>query len=211
MVPIRNRETLAIVALLGGFLAAGVGAQEAENLVQNFDFEDDGTPWNVWVEDAANAGVEHDIDDATAFTGKASYLIDVFNAGVGKRVEWHQNPFVIEAGTTMTFALWLNSDKVRPATLLVNHRADPWTTYGREEIMIMPDEWQEHFVQADVDVDDNLIGIYIELRDTKGMVWIDRVRFFEGEYVVEEGVGEPQAVRARDKLAVAWGAVKQGR
>ena len=43
------------------------------------------------------------------------------------------------------------------------------------------------------------------------MVWIDRVRFFEGEYVVEEGVGEPQAVRARDKLAVAWGAVKQGR
>ena len=44
MVPIRHRATLAIVALLGGFLAAGVGAQEAENLVQNFDFEDDGTP-----------------------------------------------------------------------------------------------------------------------------------------------------------------------
>ena len=132
-----------IAVLFGAAALYGAQANEPENLVQNFDFEDDGAPWNVWVEDADNAGVEHDIDDRTSFTGKASYLIDVFNAGVGKRVEWHQNPFSVEAGTTMTFALWLNSDKVRPATLLVNHRADPWTTYGRKGINITPDQWQE--------------------------------------------------------------------
>jgi hypothetical protein len=211
MVQQRNWLTCTIAALFGTAALCCARAAEPENLVQNFDFEDVGAPWNVWVEDAGNAGVEHDIDDAVAFTGKASYLIDVFNGGNGQRVEWHQNPFIIDAGTTMTFALWLNSDKVRPATLIVNHRADPWTTYGRQEIMIMPDEWVEHFVEAEVDADDNLIGIYIELKDTKGMVWIDRVRFYDGEYAVEEGVGEPQAVRARDKLAVAWASVKTGR
>ncbi len=210
MVQQRFGQALALATLLGGSVYASHAA-EPENLIQNFDFEDGGTPWNVWVEDAGNAGVEHEVDDAVAFTGKASYRIDVFNAGNGQRVEWHQNPFVIDAGTTMTFALWLNSDKVRPATLRVNHRADPWTTYGFADIMIMPDEWQEHHAEAEIDVDDNIVGVYIELRDTKGMVWIDRVRFYEGEYAVEEGVGEPQAVDARGKAATAWGVVKRRR
>ena len=159
------------------------------------------------MEDGA-AGVVHADDKSEALSGKSSYLIDVLKAGGGQRVELHQNPFVIEAGTQMTFALWLKSDKVRPAKLIVNHRADPWTTYGLKQILIQDGDWEEHWVAADVDAFDNLIGIYMELRDTKGMVWVDRVRFYAGEYVPEDGFGEPQAVDARGKVALSWASIK---
>lgn len=185
-------------------------AQDEDDLVQNFDFEEGTGGWSVWVEDGAAGVINADTKDE-AFSGKSSYMIDVAKAGGGQRVELHQNPFVIEAGTQMTFALWLKSDKVRPAKLLVNHRADPWTTYGRKEIMIQDGDWEEHWVIADVNAFDDIIGIYMELRDTKGTVWIDRVRFYEGEYLPEDGFGEAQAVDAQAKLAVSWASLRAAR
>ena len=185
-------------------------AQDEDNLVQNFDFEEGTGGWSVWVEDGAAGVINADTKDE-AFSGKSSYMIDVAKAGGGQRVELHQNPFVIEAGTQMTFALWLQSAKVRPAKLLVNHRADPWTTYGRKEIMIQDGDWEEHWGIADVNACDDIIGIYMELRDTKGTVWIDRGRFYEGEYLPEDGFGEAQAVDAQAKLAVSWASLRAAR
>jgi len=185
-------------------------AQDDDNLVQNFDFEDGNGPWSVWVEDGG-AGVDHKDDNGEAFSGKNSYMIDIFNAGGGQRVELHQDPFLLEAGQQMTFALWLKSDKVRPAKMIVNHRADPWTSYGSADIMIMDGDWEEHWIPVDVTANDDIVGIYLELKDTKGVVWVDRVRFYEGEYFPEEGYGEPQAVDAHAKLALSWGSIKTDR
>ncbi|MAF10773.1 hypothetical protein CMK11_09995 [Candidatus Poribacteria bacterium] len=206
----RTALAAAIAMLACGSVIWSVMAQDGDNLVQNFDFEDGDAPWSVWVEDGG-AGVDRGSDNGEAFSGKNSYMIDIFNAGGGQRVELHQNPFLLEAGQQMTFALWLKSDKVRPARMIVNHRAAPWTSYGAGDIMIMDGDWEEHWIPVDVTANDDIVGIYLELRDTKGVVWVDRVRFYEGEYVPEEGFGEPQAVDAHAKLAVSWASLRAAR
>jgi hypothetical protein len=84
----------------------------------------------------------------------------------------------------------------------------PWTTYGFKDIFLQDADWEEFHAMADIDAFDDIVGIYLELKDTEGVVWIDRVRFYEGEYVPEEGFGEPQAVDPRAKLATTWASLR---
>lgn len=57
--------------------------------------------------------------------------------------------------------------------------------------------------------DDNNVGIYVELRDTEGLVWFDHFRLYEGEYVEEELEGILKiAVEPRSKLLSTWAGIK---
>lgn len=105
---------------------------EFENLVQNADFEDfNQVPWTMWVEDG-NARAVMIIDDEESLTGDQSLLIDIDQKGGGQRVELHQDPFVLKKGQQLTYAFWakLEEAEVRPAKMIVNHRAAPWTSYA---------------------------------------------------------------------------------
>jgi hypothetical protein len=186
--------------------------EEFENLVQNADFEDFGqAPWTMWVEDAS-AVATVSIDRKESLTGDQSLLIDIGKKGGGMRVELHQNPFNLENGQRLTYAFWakVEEGEVRPARMIVNHRADPWTSYGSKDITIT-EEWTEFFVPVVMTANDSNVGIYVELRDTVGSVWFDRFRLYEGEYIEEELDELPdRAVEPNSKLTTTWSAVRAG-
>jgi len=169
-------------------LCMGASAQEVKNLVNNPGFEEGVTGWSVWVEDA-NAGAQRDVDKNEKVEGRQSLVLDIFRAGGGMRVELHQNPFSLKAGQKLTFALWaMSQPAVRNAKLICNHREAPWTVYGFKDILIET-TWKEYWTPVTLPVDDAKVGIYVELRDTKGKVWFDAVRFYEGDYVPDKSLG----------------------
>lgn len=191
--------------------AGGYTSQAADNLVQNADFEDgDVAPWTMWVEDNA-AAATMTLDDTEKLTGDHSMLIDINTAGSGKRVELHQNPFSLKNGQKLTYAFWARvpEGEERSARMITNQRAAPWTSYGSTEITITG-EWTEFWTPVDMTVDSDNVGIYVELRDTTGLVWFDRFRLYEGDYVAEdlEETLEPAAVRPHSKLTSTWASVK---
>jgi hypothetical protein len=191
-------------------LTLQVSAEEVKNFVINNDFEEGAGNWSLWVEDA-NAGAVMEADKKEQLKGKQSLLIDIFKAGGGKRVELHQRHFNLKKGQKLTYALWTKADSVRPAIMIANHRAAPWTVYGSKNFLIEQD-WKEFWTPVLMPVDDNIVGIYLELRDsTKGKVWVDNVRFYEGDYVPEKNLRakQPEAVEPKSKLAIAWGKIKK--
>ena len=188
---------------------------EFENMLRNADFEDGvDAPWTMWVEGGGVVATKS-LDKGESHTGKRSLLIDVSSTGNGQRVELHQNPIVVEQGQQLTYAFWAKTeeDAVVEGVMIMNHRQDPWTSYGSKSIKIT-DEWQEFWVAANIPSDDPIAGIYVELRDSaKIRVWFDHFRLYEGEYFEEdeEGGRIEQAVDPRSKVASRWAAVKSHR
>jgi len=190
-------------------------AKEIENILNNHDFELGTQGWKIWVEDKANATAVMKADNSERVKGKQSLLIEITKAGIGKRVELHQNPISLKKGQKLTYAFWAKADPARPAVMICNHRAPPWTSYGSKNIFITED-WQEFWITFIMPVDDNIGGIYVELRDnTKGKVWFDDFRLFEGDYVEdpEIGAGEEKgfSVNPKGKLPWTWASLKEKR
>jgi len=187
--------------------------EEVENMLKNPCFEDEITePWSMWVEDAGAVATMM-IEKEETFIGRRSLYIDISRKGSGQRVELHQNPIRLEKGQQLTYAFWAKTEEgeVRPAVMIVNHRADPWTSYGSKAITIT-DEWTEFWTPVNVTADDEIGGVYVELRDTVGIVWFDHFRLYEGEYFEEDIEGMPvQAVEPHSKLASTWAGVKSAR
>jgi hypothetical protein len=96
--------------------------------------------------------------------------------------------------------------------MIANHRADPWTSYGSKNFMIGED-WQEFYTDVKMTADDNIVGIYVELRDNlKGKVWFDNFRLFEGDYVPDPELGKKDfLVDYRGKLGMTWGQLKRAK
>ena len=202
-----------VVTLLAlAVVLSASAADKPENLVQNNDFEDRGVqPWTMWIEDAA-AGVAANMvpDNDEAVKGRQSLLIDIKNGGkANKRIELHQRHFILEKGMELTYAMWAKAEDVREAKMIVNHRQAPWTSYGAKNITIQQ-EWQEFWTPVNMTADDNLVGIYVELRDSiEGKVWFDNFRFYEGDYEPDEELGQENlSVEAKGKLTTAWGRLK---
>jgi hypothetical protein len=199
------------------FILAGVhnvlAEEDVENLIQNADFEDFGVePWTMWIEDNAVVATM-EIDKNEGLMGSQSLLIDISTKGSGQRVELHQRHFQLEKGQQLTYAFWAKTeeDGVVPAKMIANHRADPWTSYGSKAITIT-DEWTEFWTPVVMTADDDIVGIYVELRDTPSLVWFDHFRLYEGEYIEEDLEGMPErAVQPHSKLASTWAAVKAPR
>jgi len=181
-----------------------------ENILQNPDFEKPtNAPWTMWVEDP-NAQAVMSIDNKERIEGKQSLLIDIKKKGGGKRVELHQNPLILKKGQKLTFAFWAKvpKDEIRDAKMIVNHRADPWTSYMFKNITIKW-EWTEFFNTFTMSADDNIAGVYIELIDNPGQIWFDHFRLYEGNYI-EENLGEKgsKSVDVKNKLASTWAKIK---
>jgi hypothetical protein len=187
-----------------------VNAQDAlENFLQNADFENQGfAPWTMWVEDASAQALMA-VDKKISFEGTQSLQIDIKKRGGGKRVELHQNPLFLKKGQKLTLAMWakVTDDEIRPAKMIVNHRADPWTSYLFKEITIKW-EWIEFWATFTMPADDNIVGVYIEMIDNAGQIWFDHFRLYEGNYIEENLGGQKKAIQPNEKMATTWSKVK---
>jgi hypothetical protein len=94
-----------------------------------------------------------------------------------------QPGYVFEAGKNYTLSAFM---KCAQGTLDVNfkpeHAADPWEGYG-EQVITITDQWTEYSVTTPViaaDVDPATITFHIGF--AAGEIWVDNVRFYEGDY-----------------------------
>ena len=208
----RYLSLLSFVAICFAFAGYCWAEEEIENLLQNADFEAfNNAPWTMWVEDQGNTMAMMIISDEEFLSGEQSMLIDISKKGSGKRVELHQNPLVLKKGQKLTYAFWAKTEEgeLRTAKMRCNRRADPWTTYGQKLDCKITDEWTEFWVTFTMPADDNIAGIYVELIDTEGLVWLDHFRLYEGDYIEEDFEGKPDmSVKPYSKMISMWAAIK---
>jgi hypothetical protein len=162
-------------------------AAPAVNLMINGGFEDGiPDPWRIYDNTGGGATMEVVSDDSVE--GSSSLHVVVPTAGANFwDVGLSQDGFVFEAGKSYTLSAFF---KCSEGTLDVNfkpeHAAGSYEGYG-EQVITITDQWVEYSVTTPVitaDVDPATITFHIGF--AAGELWVDNVRFYEGDYVPPE-------------------------
>ena len=164
-------------------------AAPAVNLLTNGGFEDGVLdPWYVYDNTTGDVNATPEIVTDDVVEGGSSLHIVVPNAGANFwDVGLSQPGYVFEAGKSYTLSAFM---KCAQGTLDVNfkpeHAADPWEGYG-EQVITITDQWVEYSVTTPVinaDVDPGTITFHMGF--AAGEIWVDNVRFYEGDYTPPE-------------------------
>ena len=199
---------LFVSMLLVGFATLTYGAKPPENILKNGDFGLSLDGWHHWTHADAAALFQTEGKKAEPIVGKKVAYVKVSKAGELWHIQFYQQPFTLEKGTTYTYNLWAKSEKPRNVVMRILHQGDPWNEYARKEIGLT-EEWKEFFITFKMTVDDVSTRAGIIMGAEKVDVWLDHIRLYEGEYVADIEGAEPQAVDPSNKLATTWAALKK--
>ncbi|MFC1761779.1 LamG-like jellyroll fold domain-containing protein [Planctomycetota bacterium] len=174
-------------------------AQSGVNLVNNSDFEDGVTdPWVMYFKNNAGGVAEMLIDEDEFITGQASLNIEISAGGNHKRaIHLYQEMVTapLENGKVYTYAAWIKAAEERIMSMhVLKAGGGAIATPNTHDITIGP-EWAEYWFTMTATASDP-IRIEFELGLSDADVWIDHVRFYEGDYV-EETVGGPRVTASR--------------
>ena len=205
--PARRLMSILIVLALSAIIGMSSHAAEVENLIRNGDFEEGLIEWELRQSEGAVARMEEDRGEA--IKGGSCVYIDIDN--VAGTDAWHlalfQEGHLVENGKTYTLSFWAKAEETRPVVCYVEQAADPWDEYGRAVIDV-GEEWQVYWITFTSTV---AIAVWprIALGTSDVNIWVDNVRFFEGDYVEEEDLGTQNAVDPADKLPVTWSGIRK--
>lgn len=211
----RNTTLMWGVLCLGLSLIMATAGLAVDNVLLNGDFEEGTVGWAKSARGAA--AMEFTIDTNEAVSGDQSAYFEVKNVGGGGMHDLTldcMTPIKVKANKTYTVDFWVKAKEERTIAIdfLMNH--DPWTNVFRVENIPVTTEWQVQFHTFEAPFkDDNMIFLFSFSRASNQNplvpMWIDHVRFYEGEYE-EETLEEmqPRAVSPRGKLAETWGHIK---
>ena len=187
-----------------------VRADEVENLLINGDFEAGTAEWSLELRQGALA--EMTVDKNESIKGEQSLFIDIDKlAGVDYCIMLRQLYSIQKAGGDYTFCVWAKCEEkaVRTIIQVVQEAGDPWTSYSRQSSDIN-DEWKEYWMTFTAPVD-TLVRIDVHLGTNVEDLWLDNIRFYEGEYVEEEeeggGIGQAVLLSASN-LLTTWARIK---
>lgn len=209
---------LSVTVLLAAlFMVVTAGIYAVEELIMEEDFEEGSANWAVATR--PGAAMELTIDDEEFVSGEKSARIEASAIGGGGMHDLTldcQLPISIEAGETYTVDFWVKAEKDRTIAidLLMNH--DPWTNIFRIESIPVTTEWAvQHHTFVSILEDENAIFLFSFSKSSNlnplVTMWIDHIRFYEGEFEEEDLLGlPPKAVTFGDKLSGTWGMIKSG-
>ena len=189
-----RRNTLLL--LVFGIVTSRAAAQEGENLLQNFGFESGAlAPWFVYgqaerevVQDLVGAAVPE-----TPVEGDHALRITLENApgnfwevGLGQDSPFEQGK-VYTLSVFMKSALGDNTVNLKP-----EQGCCDFPGFGESQV-IVGEQWAEFSVTTPAMAEDIAEGrVVFHLGFAPGTLWIDGVRFYEGEYVEPDfGPGDP--------------------
>ncbi len=200
-----------LLILLACFVAQAQD-EEPENIVQNGDFEAQFQNWLFWTQDGAVAERFIDSKEIEPIDGKSVAYVRIDNqgaGGTGNQVQFYQGPFPLKKGRKYTLSVWMmGGEGGEQVSILVIKHENPWTTYGNQPITLK-NEWAEYNLTFTQPVDDDIGRVDFFLGTTKGDIWIDHVRLYEGEYFNDEVRGLPErSVEPKSKLPTTWGIIK---
>jgi len=210
----RGKLLSTAILSIGLSLITTVCVYAVENLLLNGDFEEGPGGWAVATRGTAD--MKYEVDDEESISGKQSAMFEVFDTGGGEMHDLTldcQTPIRTKGGNDYTVDFWVKAEEERTIAidLLMNH--DPWTNIFRIENIPVTTEWQVwyHTFEADF-TDENMVFLFSFSRSSNMnptvVMWIDNIRFYEGDFEEEDLLGKPKAVDPAGKLAGSWGLVK---
>lgn len=192
---------------LCGIATITYGAKPPDNILKNGDFDLKLEGWHHWTHADAAALFQTEGRKAEPIAGKNVVYIKISKAGELWHIQFYQQPFTLEKGTTYTYNLWAKSEKPRSVVMRILHQGAPWNEYARKSINLS-EEWKEFFITFKMTADDVSTRAGIIMGAEKVDVWLDHIRLYEGEFVSDIEGAEPQAVQPSDKLATTWATLK---
>ena len=181
-------------------------AAEIQNLARNGDFEEGLIEWNLRQDVGAIATMKEEKKDS--IKGSSCVYIKIDN--VAGTAAWHlalyQDGHQMEKDKNYTLSFWARAEEFRPVIVYVEQAADPWDEYGRKQVEVN-EEWKEYWTTF-TSIVSSPIWLRIGLGTSGVSIWVDNVRFYEGQYAEEVGLKRDKAVHAVGKLSGCWGNVK---
>ncbi|MCZ6644145.1 MAG: carbohydrate binding domain-containing protein, partial [Gammaproteobacteria bacterium] len=162
------------------------------NLVNNWDFEDGVVdPWRLIFRGGSGGVGEFLIDGDEFLTGQASLKIEISEGGTHKRaLHVIQQPLMeaVQSGTDYTYSAWIKAEEERTLFMNLIRSGGGAIVTPNNLAITVGQEWGEywHTVTA---TSDGEIRVEFEIGLSDADIWIDHVRFYEGDYV-EEALGQ---------------------
>ena len=195
-------SVLMLVMILS--LSVVFAEEEIENLARNGDFENDLAEW-ILRQNIRGSVASMEIDKKDAIEGRKAVHIEIDVASDFHTVRIEQEGHQIEGNQEYTFSVWLKAEEERPGRLVI-WGAEP--QFQLDEEIAIGTEWAEYHGFFDATID-GVVSISVRVGDSDVDVWVDNVKFYEGEYIPTEIDEELRAVRpGNDKLSTNWGAIK---
>ncbi len=197
-----------IMAVMLIFISTSI-AKEIENLLTNPDFEINTAGWSLGngnpfaIDKKEKSPTGHNVVKAT---------IDIVGANAWEP-EIHSPSFDLENGKKYTFSFWAMTEPEKTRMMGCNfEQLDTWVGIGQN--ITINDEWQEyHFTGLWTHPSSPpQVVVHMGLNNPPGHlldIWLSHFKVYEGDYVEEEIEGvKPKAVTPADRLATAWGQIK---
>jgi len=193
----RTRAVWLTTVLLIGLVGSGPShSQEIENLLTNGGFEDGVIePWGIYGENVTAEVVDELVDAAIKEDPiEGQYCLHIVVTEPGENfwdIGLNQAGQIFENGKKYTLSAFL---KCKEGTLDINFKpelvGDPWTGYG-EQSFTMTEEWTEFSTTTPVFTEDiSPAEIVFHIGYAAGEIWMDSIRFYEGDYVPPDLRGE---------------------
>jgi hypothetical protein len=189
---------LNITLVIGMIFTSSAFSQEVENLLMDGDFEEPVLGWGL--ARRAPAAATLTIDTNEKRVGQASARIEITNVGDGTsnhNLTLDNNAGIaVEADKTYTVDFWTKAEADRTLIIDALLNQDPWTRLFRATDLPVTTEWTRihHTFQANATM--SPVVFLFSFVDSTTTIWLDHVRFYEGEFD-EEG-GGPEFAYAPD-------------
>ena len=190
------------------FVITGVSLSgEVANMVQNPSFEDGTTGWQLLVTAPAAATWKVEKDGVV---GQCVHITITAVSGTSWHVEIHQPGMSLKLGQEYTYNFWYKAadDEVRVIQPGVEGlgASDWW-----QDINIKG-TWEE-FTKTWIQSLAGSATLHFAVAQTKGEVYLDQVRLYEGKYQKEDiealNNEKGKAVEFKNKLATVWGDIRK--
>jgi hypothetical protein len=188
----RYQHILSITFVIGMILTSSASSQEVENLLMDGGFEEPVLGWSLVTRAPAAATLTIDTNEKRV--GQASARIEITDVGDGTSnhnltLDNHAG-IAVEANKTYTVDFWTKAEADRTLILDAIQNQDPWSRLFRVTDLPVTTEWTRIHYTFQADATMSPVVFLFSFVDSKTTIWLDHVRFYEGEFNEEDGVPE---------------------
>jgi len=175
---------LSITLVIGLIFTSSAFSQEVENQLMDGDFEEPVSGWGLARRAPAEATLTIDTNEKRV--GQASARIDITNVGDGTSNHNltldNSAGIAVTANTTYTVDFWTKAEADRTLIFDAILNQDPWTRLVRLTDIPVTTEWTRihHTFQPDATM--SPVVFLFSFVDSTTTIWLDNVRFYEGEF-----------------------------